>query len=129
MGLPAYQQGSQVDWRLEELAERWTEDFDIDLDELKAFLRHHKWPLPINFFPSEPDNSEAKVRLEHSEYTEGWEKLEELAAVELQIENWQSKTAATVEEELRKEARRRKLHWQHEHLKLWLDEYGPEESA
>jgi len=42
MGLPVYQQGSQVDWRPEELAERWTEDFDIELDELNVFLKRHR---------------------------------------------------------------------------------------
>lgn len=129
MGLPNYQHNQRLDWRPEEFAERWSEDFDIQLDELKAFLRRHKWPLPIAFFPSEPDNSEAKLNIEQAEFSEGWDKLQELAKLESQIADWGSKTAKTVTEELRKEARLKRLRRQHEHLEAWFNEHNREEGT
>jgi hypothetical protein len=115
MGLPAYQQGNRVDWRPEEFAERWREDFDIQLDELKQFLRSHKWPLPVARFPSEPDNSEAKLDIDQAASPEGWDKAIELGQVESDIEAYEQRPTSP---ETKNHLAELKL--KHSRLKSWF---------
>lgn len=51
-----------------------TEDTSLSfkLNELKAFLRHHSWPLPSAFFPAEVDNTLRKVALSKDEFDQAF---------------------------------------------------------
>lgn len=69
MGLPAYRDGAVLNWQWKDFLKNWGQDFDIRLSELKGFLRQHSWPLPKDYFPEEPDNTEKKVALEEERHS------------------------------------------------------------
>lgn len=68
MGLPGYTENQVLDWQREEFLDHWTEGFDLRLNEIKEFLRKHRWPLPSRLFPNEVDNSERKLALDEAMY-------------------------------------------------------------
>jgi len=68
MQLPAYLNGSRINWQREDFIDNWTKNFDLNLDELKSFLRANNWPLPVMIFPNEMDNTQNKVSLDKAEY-------------------------------------------------------------
>ena len=51
------------------LLKNWMRDFDIGKQDLKLFLRKNSWPLPINYYFSEPDNTKNKVGMSVDEYS------------------------------------------------------------
>lgn len=67
MGLPAYQDGKMLDWRWREFLDHWEQDFEIQLADLRNFLREHEWPLPAALFPDEKDNTCRKVKADKDE--------------------------------------------------------------
>ncbi len=68
MGLPTYQNGKPSNWKREDFLDHWTIGFDLNIDELKQFLRANNWPLPVNIFPNELDNTERKLALDEEEF-------------------------------------------------------------
>ncbi|PLY12830.1 MAG: hypothetical protein C0631_15890 [Sedimenticola sp.] len=68
MGLHAYRGEQPLNWDREDYLEHWTDDFDLELNEIKTFLRKHNWPLPTWFFPDDVDNTERKMALDDKEF-------------------------------------------------------------
>ncbi len=68
MGLPSYRGNQPLEWTRNDFLEHWRENFDLQLGEIKAFMRKHGWPLPTKLFPDEVDNTERKLALEEAEF-------------------------------------------------------------
>jgi len=68
MQLPTYLNKSPTNWQREDFLDNWMKDFDLNLGELKNFLRANNWPLPVNIFPNEVDNTENKVSMDETEF-------------------------------------------------------------
>lgn len=68
MQLPTYLNGSPTNWQREDFLDNWMKDFDLNLGELKNFLRANSWPLPVKVFPNETDNTQNKVSLDEAEF-------------------------------------------------------------
>ena len=68
MQLPTYLNGKPTNWQREDFLDNWTKDFDLNLNELKHFLRENGWPLPVKVYPNEKDNTERKTSLEEAEF-------------------------------------------------------------
>jgi len=69
MGLTTYQNGRPTTWKWQDYLKHWTTDFDIDIGELRSFLRKNEYPLPIAVYPDELDNTKNKVMRSDEEFT------------------------------------------------------------
>lgn len=78
-GLQTYRNEKLFQWDWETNLDNWSEDFEIQLNELKTFLRKNLLPLPMDFFPDEPDNTKRKIEMDEEEFNRAFESF----AVEL----------------------------------------------
>ena len=69
-----------------DVLDNWMRDIDIGEQDLKSFLRKNAWPLPVNIFCSEPDNTKNKVEKSSKIYRRYcYLQLEELPRLERRL--------------------------------------------
>lgn len=57
MGLNARREDKPLGWQWEDFLKHWKGGFEFELDDIRSFLRDHRWPLPSELFPREVDNT------------------------------------------------------------------------
>ena len=68
MGLPYTRDGHSIENQEIDILKNWLEEFEIKLEDLKVFLRKNNWPLPVNTFDDEADNTRNKISLSDKEF-------------------------------------------------------------
>ncbi len=72
LDLPSYYDGDFPDWQMVDYLDEQLENSEIQLNELKSFLRKNLWPLPEAFFPDEVDNTRRKIELVDDEFNQAF---------------------------------------------------------
>lgn len=68
LGLHYSRKGQSPENQESDLLKNWSKEFQIQLEDMKEFLRKNSWPLPVNIFENEPDNTQKKVNLSNKAY-------------------------------------------------------------
>jgi hypothetical protein len=68
LGLRYTRNGQSPDNQELDILQNWSKDFSVQTEDLKIFLRNNSWPLPVNIFAEEPDNTQNKIGLPDREY-------------------------------------------------------------
>ena len=68
LGLPYTRDGHSIENQEIDILKNWLEEFEIKLEDLKVFLRKNNWPLPVNTFDDEADNTRNKISLSDKEF-------------------------------------------------------------
>lgn len=68
LGLRYSRNGQSPENQVSDLLSNWTSEFQIQLEDLKVFLRQNGWPLPVSIFSGEADHTHNKVNLSDKEF-------------------------------------------------------------
>ncbi|MBV1884532.1 MAG: hypothetical protein KUG82_23025 [Pseudomonadales bacterium] len=68
MGLPSHQNNELMRCQPMDYLENWTQEFEIQLDDLKDFLRENNLPLPVAYFPTYADNTKNKTTVDATKF-------------------------------------------------------------